>query len=110
MVDKGKRHLIELKSQEQKPNKDIKKLSPELLQNKQKTLILKINTMGWKYRITEEEYPILSNYDINYLERILTRLLKATNPNQEVFTDKDYLYQADLFEMEVKMSGESWID
>lgn len=59
--------------------------------------------MNWKYKITEEEYPILSNYDINYLERILTRLLKASNPNQEVFEDKDYIYQARLFEMDLAM-------
>ena len=59
--------------------------------------------MSWKTQITKEEFPRLSNYDIHYLKDVLTGLLKASHPNQEVFEDKDYIYQARLFEMDLAM-------
>lgn len=58
--------------------------------------------MIWQEKITKERFPILSNYDMEYLERILTGLLMASNKNSQKHTDNQFLMQANLLEMDLE--------
>ena len=58
--------------------------------------------MSWQEKITKERFPILSNYDMEYLEEILTGLLKASNKSSHKPTDNQLLMQANLLEMDLE--------
>lgn len=58
--------------------------------------------MIWQEKITKERFPILSNYDMEYLERILTGLLMASNKSTQKLTDNQFLMQANLLEMDLE--------
>lgn len=58
--------------------------------------------MSWQEKITKERFPILSNYDMEHLERILIGLLKASNKSSQKPTDNQFLMQANLLEMDLE--------